>query len=222
MYRCEYCNRYLKNKYDKCPGCGSNKLKRMQNYNEERIMKVPKGGYIVNLKNYEHYRNKHRIYIFLGVLGVIVLFYFGSLFLRPFFIDFDLISVDTLLLIPFAIFILFFIRGILKETNVLGFINKEKKTESNIERDINRIKHLSEHGMLIKNLKYTIRPATRYIDGAKTIYKIVVTYEIEDGKTMDFESEPKLLTALGRDDGTVDLLIDPDDYSNYFIDFEIY
>jgi hypothetical protein len=45
---------------------------------------------------------------------------------------------------------------------------------------------------------------------------------VEKGKTKCFESEPKYLTALGRDDGTVDLLLDPNDYNNYFIDFEIY
>ena len=42
------------------------------------------------------------------------------------------------------------------------------------------------------------------------------------GKTLSLVSESKYLTTLGREDGLVDLLIDPDDYSNYFIDFEIY
>ena len=71
-------------------------------------------------------------------------------------------------------------------------------------------------------MKYKVVPVKGAIQGDKTTYKVQVIYEIEKGKTKCFESEPKYLTALGRDDGTVDLLVDPDDYSNYFVDFEIY
>ena len=76
--------------------------------------------------------------------------------------------------------------------------------------------------MLIKNLNYTIKPLDNQLKGPNTVYVIQVIYEIEKGKTKCFISEPKYLTALGRDDGTVDLLVDPNDYTNYFIDFEIY
>ena len=76
--------------------------------------------------------------------------------------------------------------------------------------------------MLVKNLKYEIEPIDKKINDNQTVYIIKVTYEFEKGKTKCFKSEPKYLTALGSADGTVDLLIDPNDSDNYFIDFEIY
>ena len=84
------------------------------------------------------------------------------------------------------------------------------------------MKYLSKNGVLIKNLKYEIKPVKGSINGRKTVYTIRVIYEMEKGKTKCFDSEPKYLSALGRDDGTVDLLFDPKDPNNYFIDFEIY
>ena len=31
MFKCSYCGRYLKNQYDNCPGCGSNKFEKISN-----------------------------------------------------------------------------------------------------------------------------------------------------------------------------------------------
>ncbi len=215
MYRCEYCNRYLKKKYDKCPACGSTTFKKMQNYDEMVIKTPPKDGYILNLENYKLERKDHKVGMMIGfyILGFILLFCIPFI-LIPLLGGFDLIS------LVFVIFgLLFLIEGFSVSKM---FFNKSKEIRNKADKSIDKVEELSKHGMLIKNLKYTIKPVDKKINGQKTIYKIRVIYEIEKGRTMCFDSEPKYLSALGRDDGTVDLLIDPNDYSNYFIDFEIY
>ncbi len=120
--------------------------------------------------------------------------------------------------------IILFFTGVI--VTFVKFLIQIFKTSNDIiqtsNKKMDRVKYLAENGMLIKNLKYTIKPVNKNETGPTATYKIQVIYEIEKGKTMCFESEPKYLTALARDDGTVDLLIDPNDYTNYFIDFEIY
>lgn len=80
---------------------------------------------------------------------------------------------------------------------------------------------LAETGTLIKNLPYKVKPTGTVING-NSIYCIEVIYELKNGTKIPFRSEGKYDGQLSRGDGTVDLLIDPNDHSNYFIDFEIY
>lgn len=47
-------------------------------------------------------------------------------------------------------------------------------------------------------------------------------YELDNGTKIPLTSEGKYDGRLSREDGTVDLLINPTDHTNYFIDFEIY
>ena len=218
MFICEYCGRHLKKKYEKCPACGSKSFKKVQNVGEEIIKEPPKDGYKVNLKNFKYERKEHRP---ITIVGIWVLL-FGICFCSIFAVvglttsdeDFPLFGY------VFVAFAVFAFVEILKM--VLEFFGKSKEIISSSNKDINKVKYLAKHGMLIKNLKYQLKPVKGMIQGDKTVYKIQVIYEIEKGKTKCFESEPKYLTALGRDDGTVDLLVDPNDYSNYFVDFEIY
>lgn len=49
-----------------------------------------------------------------------------------------------------------------------------------------------------------------------------VEYENASGQIIPLKSEAKYNNVLSDKDGTVDLLIDPNDYSNFFIDIEIY
>lgn len=125
-----------------------------------------------------------------------------------------------IILLVFYIFIGGFLSAFI--TTIFKIFKESKDIIQSSNKKMDRVKYLAENGMLIKNLKYTIKPVKKNETGPMATYKIQVIYEIEKGKTMCFESEPKYLTALGRDDGTVDLLIDPNDYTNYFIDFEIY
>ena len=215
MFICEYCGRHLKKKYDNCPACGGTNFKKVQNIGEVRITEPPKDGYQVNLINFKEEKKSHWGSTFL-LLWTLVFAYSFLLGIVSFFKAFDGLEA---IIIP-AIFIGVACISIIPIIKL--FFKNSKQIISTSNKDIKRIKYLSKNGMLIKNLKYKIKPVKNQIQGNKTIYRIQVIYEIEKGKTMNFESEPKYLTALGRDDGTVDLLIDPNDYSNYFIDFEIY
>ena len=219
MYKCNYCNRHLKKKYDKCPGCGSNDFTKIQNYGEIVIKEPPKGGYKVDLRNFKHKRKEHRGPFLIGVYMIIMVVFFGSICI--FVPGISALNSDFgLFPVIFIIFGVIFIgAGIYNSREIFSM---SKDTRNRVDRSIKKVRYLSEHGMLIKNLKYKVKPVNGKINNQKTIYRIQVIYEIEKGKTMCFESEPKYLSALGRDDGTVDLLIDPNDYSNYFIDFEIY
>ena len=211
MYVCEYCNRHLKKKYKECPGCGGTTFKKIQNYGETIIKKPPKDGYKVNIENFKYQRKGHRVglifglyVVIMGLIFVLLLLPFGGL-------------ASSVMLILFAVI---FSKPLIKIAGM--FFKSSNEIRSNADKEINKVKYLSQHGMLIKNLRYKIKPMEGSIKGAKTAYIVQVIYEIEKGKTKCFESEPKYLTALGRSDGTVDLLIDPNDYTNYFIDFEIY
>ena len=53
------------------------------------------------------------------------------------------------------------------------------------------------------------------------VYCIKVLYD-NNGTEVPFVSNPKYSGKLGDIDGTADLLVDPNDFSNYYIDFEIY
>ena len=37
MYKCTYCGRYLKEHYEVCPGCGSNKIEKTEELGEKII-----------------------------------------------------------------------------------------------------------------------------------------------------------------------------------------
>lgn len=218
MFICEYCGRHLKKKYDKCPACGGTTFKKVQNIGEEIIKEPPKGGYKVNLKNFKYERKGHRP---ATIIGVWVIF-FGITFCGI-FASVGLSTKDEGFPLFGYVFVGFAIIAFISILKMaFTFLKSSKEIIQGSNKDINKVKYLANHGMLIKNLKYTIKPVKGMIQGDKTVYQIQVIYEIEKGKTKNFLSEPKYLTALGRDDGTVDLLIDPDDYSNYFIDFEIY
>ncbi len=218
MYKCNYCKRYLKEKYKNCPGCGSDSFSKIASYTEKVIKTPPEGGYKVKLVNYK-FKKK-------GLIVPIIVIAWIVLFLIIFNLQFfstgvNLASNDNdkyfgLIFIIFSLFVL------ITPIKMIYTIGKAAKDESNgINKDITKIKKLSQHGMLIKNLPYELvldKKSNYY----HPVYRIKVLYEIEKGRTLSLLSEPKYLTTLGREDGLVDLLIDPDDYSNYFIDFEIY
>lgn len=213
MYICEYCGRYLKEKVDKCPGCGGSKFTKTQNIGEIVIKNPPKGGYKVNLVNFKEEKKAYTPLILIGVTIFISILFFSLSF-------FKIGKGNGVLGIPFILFGIFaIISGFIE---ALAILSPAGKMRHKSNKNMSKIKQLSQKGILIKNLRYSIKPVDNKIDGPNTVYYLSVVYEIEKGKTMNFKSEPKYLTALGRDNGTVDLLIDPNDYTNYFIDFEIY
>ena len=216
MHICNYCGRVLKHDYEKCPGCGGSSFKNKAYLGEEIIKTPPKDGYKVNLINFKYEKKFHWVYLVVGAFMFVFISFFMAGFISPVLGD-DVPIFFTYVFIAFAVFAFL---SIMKA--IIDFIGKSNKIRTKSNNDIKKAEYLSKNGMLIKNLKYEVKPVVKNIDANQTVYIIQVIYEIEKGKTNCFKSEPKYLTALGRDDGTVDLLIDPNNYDNYFIDFEIY
>ncbi len=215
MYRCKYCNRHLKKKYDKCPACGSNSFEKINNIGQYVIKTPPKDGYKVNIENYKIEKKPGKIILLIGIFILFYILGFSSTFI--FFSSDEELDIFNIVFVLFGL--IFLIVGF---KTFYDFYKESKKITNPVNRNIKKAKELSKNGILIKNLNYKIKPVDKRIKGPLTVYKIQVLYEVEKGKTKCFESEPKYLTALGRDDVIVDLLLDPNDYNNYFIDFEIY
>lgn len=226
MFICEYCGRYLKRKYEKCPACGSTSFKKVQNIGEKIIKVPPRDGYKINTSNFKFERKKHEPITTEGVVTII----YSVLFSIPFIlVIIDLMknpsqNGDKSSIIIFGIFFGCVVVALLYDaiTGSIKNLKKSKEIINNSKQNIDRIERLAKTGILIKNLRYKVIPTKNINDEDEIVYKIQVVYEIKEGTKKCFQSEPKYLTALGRDDGTVDLLVDPNDYSNYFIDFEIY
>ena len=216
MYKCNYCGRYLKNEYESCPGCGSTHIEKLNDTGVLKITDVPEGGYKINLNNI---KKDNLGGVVLTIMGVVFLVMSAtsliSFIVTDVFINsqleegvFSISIFSTLFDIPFIIV------GILM---LVGANKLKKKHKEKIEK----IKYLSQHGVLIKNLQYHVKPTGTVING-RAIFCIEVMYKHENGTEIPLTSEGKFDGKLSREDGTVDLLIDPNDISNYFIDFEIY
>jgi len=212
MYQCNYCKRFLKEKYNNCPGCGSNSFSKVVSFTEKVIKTPPVGGYKVNLKNYTYEKRNSIIPKGIGIFMISFVFIFIFFFLS------DVIDAGWFA-IPFVLFSIIALISVFKESSI--FFKLANKNDKNVNNNVDRMKYLSLNGILIKNLPYQLEKCKEYNYG-KPIYRIKVLYEIEKGRTLSLKSEPKYLTSLGRENGLVDLLIDPNDYSNYYIDFEIY
>lgn len=86
-----------------------------------------------------------------------------------------------------------------------------------IKKNITKMKWLSINGTLIKNLEYeVIRKGSRRFGS----YYIVVNYKHPNGEVIRLVSDRKYF--LFDRPKYVDLLIDPNDTNNFYIDFHIY
>jgi len=89
-----------------------------------------------------------------------------------------------------------------------------------IKNKINTVKGLANNGTLISNLSYARIKETHGFDANNPHEHIEVTYNTVDGRKLILRSEPKYDFYCDRPD-VVDLLIDLNDTSKYFIDFNI-
>lgn len=218
MFQCNYCKRFLKEKYKNCPGCGSDSFSKVSSFTEQIIKTPPIGGYKVKVTNYKFQKKGLIVPIIIIVYILVFVLLFDSIFIST---GVTLTGNDGQGFFGFM-YILFGIFALITPIRIVYVIGKAARKENkSINNDIDKVKKLSQHGILIKNLPYELK-MDKKSSYTKPVYRIKVLYEIEKGRTLSLESEPKYLTTLGRENGTVDLLIDPDDYSNYFIDFEIY
>ena len=101
------------------------------------------------------------------------------------------------------------------------FISISKSMKKKAQENILRVKKLAMEGFLVKNMPYKLVSSGTIINN-QPIYCIQVEYENPSGQKISLQSEPRYNNKLSDKNGTVDLLIDPNDYSNYYIDLEIY
>lgn len=97
----------------------------------------------------------------------------------------------------------------------LGLIKIHK-----INKKLKKIKYLNEHGKLVKNIPYTLEDTNVTIMN-KVIKKPVINYVTQLGEVIKLEGDPRYDHKTSDADNMVDLVIDENDLTNYFIDFEI-
>ena len=198
MYKCKYCGRYLKDNYSNCPGCGSNNFERTYGSGVQKITQVPDGGYKIGLDR--HQKSSTNSYLFAIIVFIILIF---KEICFP-YIDTLLDDSDS-----YAIVLCF-----IAVFGLLGVIIGSKRKNK-------RINKLRYHGLLIKNLNYTVKKIS-YNEKKDLIYYVEVIYETEQGSKIPIVGEFINEERLKSGKGTMDLLIDPDDITNYYMDFEIY
>ncbi|MDR2336681.1 MAG: hypothetical protein LBE03_01090 [Candidatus Nomurabacteria bacterium] len=113
----------------------------------------------------------------------------------------------TTFLLPFAILPLIFILIF-----VIHCIN--------IHRKVKKIHYLERYGILVKDLPYEMQDSGMVVNDVP-IKRIAIEYTLQDGTKTFLFGEKRLDNKLGDADGKVDMLIDPNDQSNYYIDFNI-
>ena len=212
MYICNHCKRNFKEKYESCPGCGGVSFSEKAYLGSTIIETPPEGGYKLDLSNFE--KEKKRVK---RVARFIALFGFIWLFLSAPFVFIGIVSFGAGDIISlFSSIDLLFVLAIF-----LGCIYYKFSSLKRINKEIARIQQLAKYGLLVKELPYKLENDGTQVMGKYLHYFIEVTYENANGSKIPLTSEIKHNINEKRFD-TVDLLIDPDDYSNYYIDYEIY
>ncbi len=210
MYKCDYCGRYLKTHYDECPGCGSVKFSHENISKVLRVEKPPEGGYKISMGNFKKQKIVGyilvgiSIFMFLAFLPFSLIFTFAGFSFE--FPEFSLIG------LMFPLFEFLFV-ALFAGLGIMQFKSVNNQTK--------KLKKLSTTGVLIKNLDYKVVSSGTVING-QDIKCIEVIYKPKEDVEIPLRSEAKFDGKLSRKDGTVDLLIDPNDHSNYYIAFEIY
>lgn len=98
---------------------------------------------------------------------------------------------------------------------VIGAVNMIKG-----EKKIKKIKELNKYGKLVKNLPYRLEPSGITVNNVP-VQRPVVDYTLASGVKVTLYGDPRMDRKVADEDGMVDLIIDENDPSNYFIDFEI-
>ena len=70
-------------------------------------------------------------------------------------------------------------------------------------------------------MEYVICNSQKLING-KIKVELKINYITKTGLEVPFTSEFNVESKKIKENNTIDLLFDPNDYTNYFIDFEIY
>ena len=84
------------------------------------------------------------------------------------------------------------------------------------------MKQLNNYGKLVKNLPYTLKEVAQIgTSNGHKLHCMVAEYQLPDGQTVKFVSEPQYDIRVDYSDNLVDVVYDENDPSKYFVDFEI-
>ncbi|MBR4110258.1 MAG: hypothetical protein IKK43_01015 [Clostridia bacterium] len=97
----------------------------------------------------------------------------------------------------------------------VGLSNAKKVKQKHVVYD-----NLEVNGKLIKDLPYKLVPTGSSVNGYE-IMAITVEYQLDSGSIVTLRGDGRFDGKHMDADGKVDLLIDPSNPSNYYIDFEI-
>lgn len=97
----------------------------------------------------------------------------------------------------------------------IGINGAQKVDEKSKRYDI-----LERRGSLVKGLPYHLVPTGASVND-RPIMAIAVDFQLESGSVVKLYGDGRFDRKHADADGLVDVLIDPNDPNNYFIDFEI-
>ena len=89
-----------------------------------------------------------------------------------------------------------------------------------INKRLKVVNQLNQKGKLIKNLPYHLENTGIVVNNVQ-IQRPVVEYTLPSGSTITLYGEPRYDKKAEDTDGMVDIVIDENNPSNYFIDYEI-
>ena len=82
------------------------------------------------------------------------------------------------------------------------------------------VKYLNKHGKLVKNLPYRLENSGITVNNIR-IKRPIICYILPSGNVVVLHGDPRFDRKLRDADGCVDLVIDENNPTKYFIDFEI-
>ena len=215
MLVCNYCKRNFKEEYKNCPGCGSDSFNKIDDKLEYIIDTPPTGGYkLVNMREFKVSDKDKNTVINVFVIMILIIMFIIYLF-------FSFIFKEEMLHIPYIIIYL----GLNIICIIIAILLLIGKNKIKLDNRLTKRGKLQTKGVLYKNLPYEVE-TTEYRDSDNHLhryYKIKVVYTLNDGVERKFYSSPKYKQEdTINKNGTADLLVDPEDYNNYFVDLEIY
>ncbi len=219
MQVCNYCGRNLKQHYEICPGCGSNSFMEKIDPGDYYIIETPPtGGYKLDIESLKGQAKFAKLFKYIGIAFLV----FEAFFMIPFFgvpfLSSKMGMNDSAFNIAWTGSLLIFIPcfSIVPIIFIIIGSNIQKRSK----KDIERIETLAKTGTLIKNIPYQT-VSSGYTVNDRQIMALQIAYKTPDGKVLNLKSNPKFDNKVFDPDGKADLLIDPKDYTNYYIDIEI-
>jgi len=221
MYVCNYCKRILKDKYEICPNCGGKAFTEKAYLGETVIKTPPVGGYTINMQNFNEKLKSAKKIKYIGIIIALVL----CCFMWPFLLISSIVTIASIQenTVSFDVdYLLFFIPTLIPIIILIIFIVIGNKSQKKVRDDIKKVKELAKNGILVKGISYELISDGSSINGKPWHYLIKVTYQNANGVKIPLISDVTYNKANFNNKPTVDLLIDPNDYSNFYIDYEIY